>query len=504
MKPKILCVDDELLNRIILRDALEPHGYEVLDATNGLEALAVLEREPIDVVLLDINMPEMDGLTACRHIKSSESTAHIPIIMITSLADTENRIRGIEAGAEDYITKPFHEGEVLARIRMLLKVKTLNDKLRDAYHSIKSLTAFGESIIHTFRPTDFDLHISIDSIVGQLLRTSDTQATKPGMIVLGVEEGGQCSFYRYTHVEGKTVKERVSLSQSSCVPRDVEENSDPVHFYNENELGNSPFYEFTRRLEKSGTPVRNMVAYASGDLALYSLNYIANVTPYEAAVLESLVMQTLFLKSLSEQVSETEDAFKYTVYSLARAAEARDHDTGDHILRVGEYCSTLAAKLKVSDRFVRNIRVQSTLHDIGKLHTSPSILKKPGKLNDVEWEEMKKHTLYGARIIGNHPRFEMGKVISMTHHEKWDGSGYPNGLSGNRIPPEGRIVALADTYDALRTERVYKSAMNHKMACRIILEGDDRTQPGHFDPEILSIFKKNMGVFEEIFEKTRN
>ena len=160
IKPKILCVDDELLNRIILRDALEPHGYEVLDATNGLEALAVLEREPIDVVLLDINMPEMDGLTACRHIKSSESTAYIPVIMITSLADTENRIRGIEAGAEDYITKPFHEGEVLARIRMLLKVKTLNDKLRDAYHSIKTLTAFGESIIHTFRPTDFDLSAS--------------------------------------------------------------------------------------------------------------------------------------------------------------------------------------------------------------------------------------------------------------------------------------------------------------------------------------------------------
>ena len=502
--PKILCVDDENLNRAILRDALVPQGYEVVEAINGLEALTILNRERIDIVLLDINMPEMDGLTACRHIKSGENTSHIPVIMITSLTDTENRIRGIEAGAEDYITKPFNEGEVLARIRMLLKVKVLNDKLRDAYHSIKSLTTFGESVIHTFQPTNFNLLATIDSIVGQLLRTDVTQMTRPEIIVLGVEEGDRCSFYRYTHDGGNVVKEFMNLTQNSCIPQEVGSHSDPVHYFNENELGESSFGEFALRLQDSGIPVRNMVTYVSRDLALFSLNYIADVTPYEAAVLESLVMQTLFLKSLSEQVSETEDAFTYTVYSLARAAEARDHDTGDHILRVGEYCSTLATKLKMPRRFIDDIRVQSTLHDIGKLHTSSNILQKPGRLNKMEWEEMKKHTLYGARIIGNHRRFEMGKVISMTHHEKWDGTGYPRGLSGNRIPPEGRIVALADTYDALRTERVYKAAMDHQTACRIILEGDDRTEPGHFDPEIISVFRKNMGLFEEIFEKTEN
>lgn len=501
--PTILCVDDELLNRAILRDVLMPQGYNILEARTGGEALALLGKQRIDVVLLDINMPEMDGLEACRRIKSDERTAHIPVIMVTSLADTEDRIRGIEAGAEDYITKPFHEEEVLARIRMLLKVKTLNDKLREAYDSIKSLTAFGESIIQTFQPTNFDLHFSIDSIVSQLLRTNGRETTKPGIIVLGVEEGGECSFYRYTMSRGRIVKEAIDLMQDSCAPLSTAEHPDFVHHYNGRELADSPFNEIMEFVEQSGTHVENMVTYASPSFALYALNYLSEVTPYEAAVLESLVMQALFLKSLSEQVTETEDAFTYTVYSLARAAETRDHDTGDHILRVGEYCSIISSKLTLSDRFVRNIRVQATLHDIGKIHTSLSILQKPGKLDKDEWEEMKKHTIYGARIIGDHRRFKMAKSIALTHHENWDGSGYPEGMKEAQIPVEGRIMALADTYDALRTRRVYKPIFDHDTACRIILEGDDRTLPCHFDPEILSIFKNNMGMFEEIYEKVR-
>jgi HD-GYP domain-containing protein (c-di-GMP phosphodiesterase class II) len=155
----------------------------------------------------------------------------------------------------------------------------------------------------------------------------------------------------------------------------------------------------------------------------------------------------------------------------------------------------------MSDRFTRNIRVQATLHDIGKLNTSRRILQKPGKLNAKEWDEMKKHTLYGAQIIGEHKRFGMGKTIALTHHEKWDGTGYPNGLAREQIPMEGRIMALADTYDALRSIRAYKPAFNHDDACRIILEGDDRTIPEHFDPDVLDTFKENRDEFEEIFEE---
>ncbi len=502
-RPRVLCVDDERLNRTIVRDMLDSAKFEVLEAENGEEALRILENNPVDVILLDVNMPGMDGFEVSRTIKTSSTLRHIPIIMITALTELEDRIRGIEAGADDYITKPFHEGEVLARIMMLLKVKELNEKLLDAYTTIKSLTTFGESIIQTFQPTNFDLLFSMDSIVSQLIRKNGPGA-KPTSIILGVEEEDrECHFYRYTSVDGKVNRAELDLSQKSCAPSSIAVGDSTVHYYNAMDLADSPFADLVNALEATGTAIENMVTYASPALSLYALNYGTDVSTYEATVLESLVMQALFLKSLSSQVMETEDAFTYTVYSLARAAEAQDEDTGNHILRVGEFCSNISDRMGLSDRFSRTIRVQATLHDIGKLHTSQAILKKPGRLDKDEWVEMKKHTVYGAQIIGEHKRFEMGKRIAMSHHEKWDGSGYPYGLKAEEIPVEGRIMALADTYDALRTTRVYKPAFHHDDACRIIREGDDRTLPGHFDPDVMQIFENNMGLFEELFEKGR-
>lgn len=501
-RPTILCVDDERLNRTIVRDMLDSARFQVLEAENGEEALKILEAHTVDIILLDINMPGIDGFEVCRRIKANDRLRRIPVIMVTALTETEDRIKGIEAGAEDYISKPFNEAEVLARIEMLLKVKDLNEKLIDAYTTIKDLTLFGEAIIQTFQPSDFDLLFSIDNIVSQLIRKNGGAAAKPTSIILGVEEDdNECHFYRYSYEDGKMHRMPLELPERSCAPSSVGSGTPVVNFYNQQELENSPYMNLVTHLREAGTPVDNMVSYASPSLSLYALNYQSEVSTYEATVLESLVMQTLFLKSLSEQITETEDAFNYTVYSLARAAEIQDEDTGDHILRVGEYCSTLAEKMGMSDRFTRNIRVQATLHDIGKLHTSRSILQKPGKLDEVEWAEMKKHTLYGAQIIGEHQRFGMGKSIALTHHEKWDGTGYPNGLSREQIPAEGRIMALADTYDALRSIRVYKPAFDHNDACHIILEGDDRTQPGHFDPDVLSLFEDNKDAFEEIYEE---
>ena len=501
-RTRILCVDDERLNRAIVRDMLDSTNFLVLEAENGEEALKILEDHVIDIILLDINMPGIDGFEVCRRIKTNEHLRHIPVIMVTALSAIEDRIKGIEAGAEDYINKPFNEAEVLARIAMLLKVKVLNERLIDAYTTIKDITLFGEAIIQTFQPSDFDLLFSIDSIVSQLIRKTGSAAAKPTSIILGVEEDdNDCNFYRYSFEGGKMHRTPLELPETSCAPASIGTGAPAVNFYNRQELENSPYAKFVNHLKEVGSPVENMVSYASPSLSLYALNYRSDVSSYEATVLESLVIQALFLKSLSEQVAETEDAFNYTVFSLARAAEIQDEDTGDHILRVGAYCATLAEKLSRSDRFTRNIRVQATLHDIGKLHTSRSILQKPGKLDATEWDEMKKHTLYGAQIIGEHQRFGMGKKIALTHHEKFDGTGYPNGLAGEQIPMEGRIMAVADTYDALRSVRVYKSSFDHDDACRIILEGDDRTLPDHFDPEVLSIFKKNKGEFEEIYEE---
>jgi len=136
------------------------------------------------------------------------------------------------------------------------------------------------------------------------------------------------------------------------------------------------------------------------------------------------------------------------------------------------------------------------LHDVGKIHVHPDILKKAGKLTPEEYETMKNHTISGAKILGDHVRLAPAKKLVLSHHERWDGSGYPYGLKGDQIPLEGRIMNIADQYDALRNARVYKPIIDHNKTCSIITEGDGRTQPDHFDPQVLNAFRNTVSQFE--------
>ncbi|MEN3185011.1 MAG: response regulator [Atribacterota bacterium] len=164
-KPRILCVDDEPSNLVLLEALLVPQGYEIVKVESGREALFRLNEEHFDVVLLDVMMSEMDGFEVCRKIKEDKSLRNIPVVMITSLTAKEERIRAIEAGAEDFLSKPFDKAEVLARIKMLLRVKALNDQLNSAYAGIMHLTSFGKNLIRTFKPVEFDFIGDVDRIL---------------------------------------------------------------------------------------------------------------------------------------------------------------------------------------------------------------------------------------------------------------------------------------------------------------------------------------------------
>lgn len=202
---------------------------------------------------------------------------------------------------------------------------------------------------------------------------------------------------------------------------------------------------------------------------------------------------------------ETEDAFQISTQLLARAAEIHDEETGNHIVRVNEYSYYIAKLLDMADEWCNEVRYSAQLHDVGKMSVDVAVLKKKGRLNDSERKEMDRHTEYGYQILSASPRLKMGAEIALCHHEKWDGSGYPNGIRGDNIPLSARIVQLADIYDALRSVRPYKPAFSHKKAVRILTVGDDRIDPkGHFDPAIVELFKTHHAAFDGIWQQLKD
>jgi len=500
-KPVILVVDDQPLNIELLEAYLVPQGYEILNAGDGEAALTTIGKKPVDLVLLDVMMPKIDGFEVCRRIKADERLRNIPVIMITALSEKEDRIKGIEAGAEDFISKPVDKGEVLARVRMLLKMKTLNDRLNHAYEEINNMTNFGEACILSFDPLTFSFLPKVDDIVNRIIRKAADAFDKPQLVIVGVADDRQdWQWYEYDYVREalnrKLITKDIRLRQG-------ESGNPRIVIYNGDNEAQSELQPIVNNLAALSVAVSNMACYLSGSLCIFAVNYNREVTLYDASVLNSFVMQSLFMKSLSGQIRETESAFEYTVYALARASEANDQDTGNHILRVGDYSAVIAEALGMPSTLVEAMRVQATLHDVGKVHIHPDILRKPGVLTPEEWSEIKKHTVHGSKIIGNHQRLITANKIAAAHHERWDGSGYPKGLKGDQIHIEARILNIADQYDALRNRRSYKPALDHETAYRIICEGDGRTLPAHFDPAVLRIFRNLHGRFEEIYERRR-
>jgi len=258
---------------------------------------------------------------------------------------------------------------------------------------------------------------------------------------------------------------------------------------------------------------RCMVLYGEGQKPIEIHGTLQDITAAKLAE-EKLKKYNDHLEELVHQkVEEISASQMATIHALVKLAESRDDDTGDHIERTSGYCRLIAEKLRetdayrdvIDDAFVENMATASPLHDIGKVGIPDAILLKPGRLTDEEFQIMKTHVTLGYETLASVEKLypanaflRFGMEIARYHHEKWDGSGYVDGLAGEAIPLPARIMALADVYDALRSKRVYKDAFPHEKASEIIAEGRGR----HFDPALADVFLKNDHAFRDIFDRS--
>ncbi len=489
----------------LLNEILSINNYDVAEAKNGKQALEKISKQKIDLVLLDILMPDIYGFEVCREIKKNKIHKNIPVIMITGLESKQDRNKGTDAGAEDFITKPIKRDELLNKIKIHLEKKDLRDNLNQGYDSISSLTSFGKDIINSFNPIEFDFESTINKIINQVIRQTADRTDKPKIIIVGrIDETNNWLWYKYESTFKELYKTKLERDIQNSIKIPPKE-SPKIYYCNESDFEKSEFNSSIKIL-KSAIPIKlsNFIGYLSTGFCLFAVNYGREVTNYDTSTLNIFVLQSLFLKSLSNQIKETEETIKNTVRILIRASEANDLDSGNHVLRVGEYCAAIARNLKMSDIFIKSIYVQAQMHDVGMIYVPSKILRKTDELTYDEWKTIKKHPLYGASILGNYPRFKIAKNIALTHHENWDGSGYPNNLKGDKIPIEGRIARIADTYDTLRIHRLYKPAFDHNTTYKIITKGDKKLKPEFFDPNVLKSFKEVASQFEEIYEKLKD
>ena len=538
-RSRILIADGDAKSRSTLSRYVEHMGYVAVTADTGFEALKLVRSENPDIVALDIMLSDMSGFEVLSIIKSDPHTFAVPVIMVTALSDDQHRIRSKELGADDFITKPYSFQEIRGRIYSIMKVRELHNDLEFSHSIISKLTAYQESILLNFDPRTFDVDDMLNQMMEKVIWKS-YGATGPAVIVIlfddeagwwrgkvfqvqeslapgdtlafpkqkkdnDVEEDSirvmrlSTSLVPYSSPDFKAAREMAQYDGLHVMGRDagLEDKEGSVKIFQGDEQGQGLHPEIIQAI----APINNYIRYRTPQLMVVASNFEKEPTDIDGEVLRSLFVNMSALKTIANQIKNIESAFHYTIEALSRAAEANDEDTWNHITRINNYCAILAEDLGMGKEYVHDLSFMAQMHDVGKLQVDPNILKKSSHLTGDEFEKVKLHTVYGARIIGDHPRLKIAREIAMSHHEKWDGSGYPLGLSSEDIPRSARIVAIVDVYDALRSKRPYKEPFGHVEAVEIITKGDSRTKPWHFDPDVKSSFMKLHKDMDEIYKE---
>ncbi|MGC9387169.1 MAG: HD-GYP domain-containing protein [Hydrogenovibrio sp.] len=388
-----------------------------------------------------------------------------------------------------------HEWFISAR--NISEQRQLQKNLQNALLKLTELTDFQESALGDYDPLNFNFFDSVQQMLSHIYASEnpmDLQLPDAIFCTLDHPDSDRVTGQIFQQTEqGLTLPYPPFELEKTGPSYAISKGKDALYVqtWQADEMSLDAFQaQFNPKVRSVIYPIQGYVAYKSGYTSVIGFYKHTQVQETASYILKSIAIISESLNRISLESQEIFAQFKYTLDALARAAEANDEDTGDHILRLNEYSYLLAKALEMDDGFCNEIRLVAMMHDVGKIHIDPHVLKKPGKLTPEEMNHIKAHPEFGGKILGKSPLMKMAYEIALYHHERYDGSGYPFGLKGSAIPIAARIVSIADVYDALRQERVYKPGFSHEKAYRILTEGDGRTDPSHFDPKVLDAFKK--------------
>ncbi len=458
---RILIVDDSAVVRSVLSKELLRSGVEVTQAENGQQAFDIALCKEFDLVITDVEMPQMDGIELCRKLKSNPRTLQIPIVILSSLDSEEDIKKGYKAGATTYISKAQAKDSLIETIETVLQKTTFQK--------------------------------------GRLILVVDDSSTVRTLVEKGLKEVG----FEVVKAENgrvalnvlKTVRPDLILSDIDMPEMNGEEFCQSVH--TDPTLATIPFVVMSANNDR---PIMRRMLQLGADAYLVKP---FNVDQLVITVEKLLSDKLLLLHKEKERLEIEQRLILASITSLCCALEARDSYTRGHSEAVSYIATRMAMEMGMNQDDIEHVKLGGKLHDLGKIGVIDSVLLKPGKLSDDEFAIIKRHPVIGADILRPVPSLAKILPIVYYHHERMDGKGYPEGLKGDKIPLWARITAVGDTYHALTSDRPYRKGMEKDKALQIIEE----VSGSQLCPDCVDVFLKmelwdginmeNQGTLEE-------
>jgi response regulator RpfG family c-di-GMP phosphodiesterase len=467
--PRVLVVDDEKVIREILADFLSLEGFQVAVASDGVVALEQLSKAPFDMVISDLKMPNMGGLELLEHIQTEHED--ILTVIMTGFGTVETAIEAMKKGAYDYILKPFKVEEVVHIVqRGFEKQRLISENIR--LREIISLHELSQQLQSS---------LSLDEIIHSTLSTCVKNA-KIDLVAFYLLNKETKEFEEHNFMTGKKAPPYAEVGQIDF----------PTVLAEVKKKGSLLLHKHAIKQCFVSLP-KNIVSFLCiplvarqrtlGLLVFHSYSVDSPFTEGQRKLTSMLGSRTAAAVDNALLYRNLQLTFRQTIQGLARAIEAMDTYTAGHSDRVTIYSRLIAEELGETQDQIELITQASVLHDIGKLGCHAN-LNKPGKLTAEEYEIFKAHPSFGTEIIA--PITFLKAIIPgvQHHHERWDGNGYPRQLKGEAIPKIARILSVADSYDAMTSNRAYRRALEHSVAVQEL----QRCANSQFDPTIVDAF----------------